>query len=914
MKSKNGYEEGGFLDDGASVDPVSGNEVPTGSLGAEVRDDIPAQLSEGEFVLPADVVRFIGLEKLMKMRNTAKAGLSEMEAEGQIGGSPVADNDIDEAAEIDAMIEGMDSDEDMQFFAEGGSVRKLPTYKQFTGREFGKAQLIEYRVYINASGDKINIKFINDQPLEPIPEGYSPFVEGEAPPEEEPPVDGGGAGTSGGDGGGSTMQKNDPNNPWKGITASSDSDAIKKHHQIRSDKVTRNRRDNITGLIDAATKNGEAELEHDDKKYLSSLMTEDGMALYVKRFENPQGIDKYLTEGKTEAELMQLAQTTADTIRGQKGLPDPSYTGKPTGETPDIFGEIKELLSGNMDIDSVLKKVAVLGVGLALGAPPLLMKLVAKHFDKPVEEVEKKVTKIIETQPAPVVAPVVDPVVDPVVAQGVPDRDPKLLGEMGVSEVPIAPVIAQEVPDRDPKLLGEMGGSELLGEMGASEDVVVRDFLGNVVEGGTTDRLISEVEGQIPDVVYNKEAYEERLLQEDQEFRDMISGMDSNEINKLIADEDVDNKKKDALALAIEEEYEVELGKSGILADLGISDAENTEIDQAQTIKRLSLELGLSYDYVKRAIQDSKIGNSTQLNTDFEEVAAGTSDRLAKINIMKAQQLSDKTAAKSAADKIAADRRSYLLSQAQQVDKVNAAAKAEAEATRLAAAAQAESDRQNSIIAQAEADQQNAIIAKEEADRKAAVKAEADRQNAIIAQAEEEEAGLTRQQRIREEELSIEAETQRLLDESAALTAKIAKATADKKARLQGDRTPTPTLPNTPPPETGGGGHPSAGSGGGNNGSGGYTPPSGHPSAGSGGGNNGSGGYTGGWGNSGYSQKKAKETGNGYINAAKGGLIGKADKPKVKKMRSDNTSGLAAKKKSKQKAQARKGALAAKRT
>ena len=30
------------------VDPVSGNEVPPGSLPEEVRDDIPAMLSEGE--------------------------------------------------------------------------------------------------------------------------------------------------------------------------------------------------------------------------------------------------------------------------------------------------------------------------------------------------------------------------------------------------------------------------------------------------------------------------------------------------------------------------------------------------------------------------------------------------------------------------------------------------------------------------------------------------------------------------------------------------------------------------------------------------------------------------------------------------------------------------------------------------
>ena len=65
----------GFQEGGANVDPVSGNEVPTGSMPEEVRDDIDAKLSPGEFVLPADVVRFIGLERLMKMRDEAKKGL-----------------------------------------------------------------------------------------------------------------------------------------------------------------------------------------------------------------------------------------------------------------------------------------------------------------------------------------------------------------------------------------------------------------------------------------------------------------------------------------------------------------------------------------------------------------------------------------------------------------------------------------------------------------------------------------------------------------------------------------------------------------------------------------------------------------------------------------------------------------------
>ena len=85
-----GFEEGGLMDEGGTVDPVSGNDVPPGSTQEEVRDDIPAQLSEGEFVFPADVVRYIGLENLMRMRQEAKQGLAQMEAMGQMGNSEEA--------------------------------------------------------------------------------------------------------------------------------------------------------------------------------------------------------------------------------------------------------------------------------------------------------------------------------------------------------------------------------------------------------------------------------------------------------------------------------------------------------------------------------------------------------------------------------------------------------------------------------------------------------------------------------------------------------------------------------------------------------------------------------------------------------------------------------------------------------
>ena len=107
-------QDGGLKDEGGTVDPVSGNDVPSGSMQEEVRDDVPAMLSEGEFVFPADVVRYIGLSKLMQMRQQAKMGLKIMEEMGQMGNSEEAtlpddfgipdieiiDDDEDEAPEM----------------------------------------------------------------------------------------------------------------------------------------------------------------------------------------------------------------------------------------------------------------------------------------------------------------------------------------------------------------------------------------------------------------------------------------------------------------------------------------------------------------------------------------------------------------------------------------------------------------------------------------------------------------------------------------------------------------------------------------------------------------------------------------------------------------------------------------------
>ena len=118
------FADGGLKDEGGSVDEVSGNDVPVGSLKEEVRDDIPAKLSEGEFVLSADVVRFYGLAHIMKMRDVAKAGLAKMDSMGQMGNSDEATMEDDMPFSMED-LEVEDEEGNSLEYADGGYVRKF---------------------------------------------------------------------------------------------------------------------------------------------------------------------------------------------------------------------------------------------------------------------------------------------------------------------------------------------------------------------------------------------------------------------------------------------------------------------------------------------------------------------------------------------------------------------------------------------------------------------------------------------------------------------------------------------------------------------------------------------------------------------------------------------------------------------
>lgn len=159
------FDLGGLKDEGGTKDPVSGNDVPTGSLKEEVRDDIDAKLSPGEFVFPADVTRFLGLRFLMKLRDEAKAGLQRMEDMGQMGNSDEAVLDEDVPFEpSDLIIVGgtiTDEKDDDKKMNVGGVVEST-NKSLFQKRYFDPDNPSDTRL----------IAVFNDVPVTPIPQGF----------------------------------------------------------------------------------------------------------------------------------------------------------------------------------------------------------------------------------------------------------------------------------------------------------------------------------------------------------------------------------------------------------------------------------------------------------------------------------------------------------------------------------------------------------------------------------------------------------------------------------------------------------------------------------------------------------------------------------------------------------------------
>lgn len=179
------------------VDPVSGNEVPPGAKPEEVRDDIDAKLSEGEYVVPADVVRYFGVHFFEKLRNKAKQGMVEMEAGGRIGGEPIEEED-----DLPFAMEELELEDDAEEgqmeeagFATGGFVAGASPAESPAGYGAGfsvfggppaatgtaNTNATTTKTYVNAAGKQVVIQFdATGKPLTSIPVGY--YELGTVPP------------------------------------------------------------------------------------------------------------------------------------------------------------------------------------------------------------------------------------------------------------------------------------------------------------------------------------------------------------------------------------------------------------------------------------------------------------------------------------------------------------------------------------------------------------------------------------------------------------------------------------------------------------------------------------------------------------------------------------------------------------
>jgi len=172
--------EGGVMQEGGTVDPVSGNAVPPGAMKEEVRDDIDAKLSEGEFIFPADVVRYFGLQKLMAMRDEAKMGLQKMNDIGQMGNADQVSNPealySAPAAPAAAPAPDFGSEVDMAL-AETGSTEQAFAYGGTPDATQAKTD-----TYVNQAGQKIYVPMSNGNPIIDIPMGFNKQEETMAQP------------------------------------------------------------------------------------------------------------------------------------------------------------------------------------------------------------------------------------------------------------------------------------------------------------------------------------------------------------------------------------------------------------------------------------------------------------------------------------------------------------------------------------------------------------------------------------------------------------------------------------------------------------------------------------------------------------------------------------------------------------
>ncbi len=184
------FDYDGMKDDGMLRDPVSGNEVPPGSMAKEVRDDIPTMLSEGEYVVPADVLRYYGVSFFENLRNQAKNNLQQMERTGRIGGEPITPEQAQRNMQIKpvgmpkpatanqgGVMTGFQSGGDnsafspqnlpqgrnpIEYFSPFSTMSSSAEINEAIKNSTETVQVTQFRKHYDATGKSIEIKYVSD--------------------------------------------------------------------------------------------------------------------------------------------------------------------------------------------------------------------------------------------------------------------------------------------------------------------------------------------------------------------------------------------------------------------------------------------------------------------------------------------------------------------------------------------------------------------------------------------------------------------------------------------------------------------------------------------------------------------------------------------------------------------------------
>ena len=165
-------------------DPVSGNTAPIGAKPSEVRDDIDIRVSEGEYVVNAQTVRYFGEEFFNELQEAAAQGFERIKEGDEL---PFRDDelDVDETEDQEVKPEGFAYGGAVKGYAEGDIVVPQPVGGGYggyggTGALFGG---FESKTYINPeTNQKMIVFFFNGRPMKRIPAG---FVEMAATPAEQ---------------------------------------------------------------------------------------------------------------------------------------------------------------------------------------------------------------------------------------------------------------------------------------------------------------------------------------------------------------------------------------------------------------------------------------------------------------------------------------------------------------------------------------------------------------------------------------------------------------------------------------------------------------------------------------------------------------------------------------------------------